>query len=119
MGKGFEKQAKTIKDQSEKHIEELQDNKKQLGNINDDYKSKLLVKLSEILKNIYNERLDQIEELNKKIDYNNLKYTVISTGKEIEFDKSEDPLIFLNDIKKSKISLEEAKKIYKKIIINI
>ena len=30
----------------------------------------------EIFKNIYNKRLDKIEELNKKIDYNNLKYTV-------------------------------------------
>ena len=45
------------------------------------------------------------------MDYTNLKYTVISTGEEFEFDKSEDPILFLNDIKKGKISLEEAKNI--------
>ena len=29
--------------------------------------------------------------------------------KNVEFDKSEDPLVFLSDIKKGKISLNEAK----------
>ena len=68
--------------------------------MNDDYKNKLLLsKEREISKSIYDERLDKIEELNKKNDYSNLKYTVISTGEEFEFDKSEDPLVFLNDIK--------------------
>ena len=64
-------------------------------------------------KNIYNERLDKMEELNKTIDYNNLKNTVISTGEEFEFDKSEDPLVFLTDIKKGKVSLEEVKNLQK------
>ena len=41
--------------------------------------------------------------------FNNLKYTVISSDEEFEFDKSEDLVLFLNDIKKGKISLEEAK----------
>ena len=41
--------------------------------------------------------------------FNNLKYTVISSGEEFEFDKPEDLVLFLNDIKKGKISLEEAK----------
>ena len=78
------------------------------ANINDDYKNKLLLsKEREIFKNIYNERLKK--KLNKKNDYNNLKYSVMSTGEEFEFDKSEDPLVFLNDIKKGKISLDEAK----------
>ena len=36
-------------------------------------------------------------------------YTVKSSGEEFEFDKSEDPVVSLNDIKKGKISLEEAK----------
>ena len=30
----------------------------------------------------------------------------MSTGEEFEFDKSEDLLVFLNDIKKGKITLE-------------
>ena len=85
MGKAFEKQTKTIKVQGEKQIEAIQYNKKQLANINDYYKNKLLLsKEREIFENIYNERLDRIKELNKTIDYNNLKYTVISTAEEFE-----------------------------------
>ena len=110
----FEKQSKTTEDQGEKQIKAIQDNKKQIANISDDYKNKLLLsKEREIFKNIYSERLDKIEELNKKNDYNNLKYPAISTGEEFDFDKSENPLAFLNDIKTGKISLAEAKKLQK------
>ena len=94
LRKAFEKQTKTIKDQGEKQIKAIQDNKEQLVYINkdDDYKNKLLLsKEREIFKNIYNKRLDKIKELSKKIDYNNPKYTVISSGEEYEFDKLEDP----------------------------
>ena len=108
----FDKQTKTIKDQGEKQIKSIQDNKEQLVNINndDDYKNKLLLSRErEIFKNIYKKRLDKIEELSKKIYYNNLKYTVISNGEEFEFDKSKDPLLLRNDIKKCKKSLEEGK----------
>ena len=78
MGKAFEKQTKTIKDQGEKQIIVIQDNEEQLVNINNDdtYKNKLLLSRErEIFKNIYNKR----EELSKKIDYNNLNYTAISS----------------------------------------
>ena len=113
-GKAFEKQTRTIKDQGEKKI---QDNKEQLVHINNDYgdyKNKLLLsKEREIFKNIYNKRLDKIEELNKKIDYNDLEYTVISAGEEFKFDESEDPILFLDNIRKGKISLEEAKSLQK------
>ena len=71
LGKAFEKQTKTIKDQGEKQIKAIQDNKEQLVNINndDDYKNKLLLsREKEIFKNICNKRLDKIEELSKKID---------------------------------------------------
>ena len=52
------------------------------------------------------------------MDYGNLKYIVVSTGEESEFDKLENAPVFLNDIKTSKIPLDEAR-IYKKIIMNI
>ena len=44
MGKAFEKQTKTSKDQGQKQIKAIQDNKEELANINndDDYKNKLL-----------------------------------------------------------------------------
>ena len=46
MGKAFKKQTKTIKDQGEKQIKAIRDNKEQLININnddDDYKNKLFL----------------------------------------------------------------------------
>ena len=47
--------------------------------------------------------------MNNKIDYENLKYVVESSGDEYSFNKIEDPIALLNDIEKGKISLEEAK----------
>ena len=110
MGKAFEKQVKAIEEQGEKQIKAIQGNKEQSVNIKNDYKDKLLLsKEREIFKGIYNSRLDKIEELNNKIDYNNLKYVVVNSGDEYSFDEVDDSLVFLNDIKKGKISLEEAK----------
>ena len=104
------KQTKTIEDQGEKQIKAIQNNKKQPLINDDDYKDKLLLsKEREIFKDIYNKRLGKIEELNNKIDYDNLKYVVVSSGKKFDFDSLENPIAFLNDIEKGKISLEEAK----------
>ena len=109
LGKAFEKQAKTIEDKGEKQIKAIQDNRKQLIS-DDDYKNKLLIsKEREIFKDIYNKRLDKLEELNNKIDYDNLKYVVESSGDEYWFNKIEDPIALLSDIKKGEILLEEAK----------
>ena len=108
LGKALEKQTKTIEDQGEKQIKAIQDNK-QLINDND-YKNKLLIsKEREVFKDIYSKRLDKIEELNNKIDYDHLKYVVESSGDEYRFNKIKDPINFLDDIKKGKISLKEAK----------
>ena len=81
LGKTFEKQTKTIQDQGEKQIKAIQDNKQlQLTN-NYDYKDKLLIsRETEIFKDIYNKRLDKIEELSNKIDYDNLKCVVEKSG---------------------------------------
>ena len=67
LGKAFEKQIKTIEDQGKKQVKAIQDND-QLANINkDDYRDKLLLsKEREIFKDIYNKRLDKIEELNNQ-----------------------------------------------------
>ena len=83
LGKAFEKQIKTIENQGKKQVKAIQDNK-QLVNINinkdDDYKNKLLLsKEREIFKDTYNKRLDKIEELNNKIDYDNLEYVAINS----------------------------------------
>ena len=87
LGKAFEKQTKTIENQGEKQIKGIQDNKEQSVNINDDdYKNKLLLsKEKEIFKDIYNKKLDKIEEVNSKIDYNNLKYVSVGSVDEFNF----------------------------------
>ena len=69
LGKVFEKVKKTIEDQREKQIKAIKDNKKQLANTNKhSYENELLFSLEEeVFKNIYNEKLDKIEELTKKM----------------------------------------------------
>ena len=114
LGKAFEKQTKTIEDQGEKQIKAIQDNKQQQLTNDYDYKDKLLIsRETEIFKDIYNKRLDKLEELNKII-YDNLKYVVEKSGAkkdsiEYNFSKIKDPITFLNEIKKCKISIQEEK----------
>ena len=114
LGKAFEKGTKTIKDQGEKQTKAIQDNQL-VVNINKDdykgdYKDKLLLSRErEIFKDIYNKRLDKIEEINNKTDYNNLYYVTVNNRSSYSFSELEDPITFLNEIKKSKMSLEEAK----------
>ena len=85
-GKAFEKQIKTIEDQGQRQtdaLEYLKDQNKQL--VNDDEDKLFLSKEREIFTNIYNKRLDKIEELTKEIDGNNLIFTALSTGDTIDF----------------------------------
>ena len=73
-------------------------------------KKKLLIsKQREIFKDIYNKRLDKLENLNNKIDCDDIKDVVERSGDEYTFNNVKDPISLLNDIEKGKISLEEAK----------
>ena len=124
MGKAFEKQVKTIKEQGEKQIKAIQDkdfNKQIEKNYSDyDYKKELLLsKERKIFKDIYNGRLEEIEIVNGAVNYNDLKYTVLTSGEEFEFDESEDPLVFLKDIKKRVKYRYRKQRIYQKSIRNI
>ena len=109
LGKVFEKQRKAIEDQGEKQVKAIQDN--QLVNIkNYDYKNKLLFsKEREIFKDIYKKKLDEKEEMNNKIDYNDLEYVVLSNDMAYKFSVEKDPISLLNDIKNGKTTLKEAK----------
>ena len=46
--------------------------------------------------------------MNNKIDYNDLNCVVVGTGDKYSFDDLDDPLSLLNNIKKSKISMDKA-----------
>ena len=98
LGKAIEKQRKTIEDQGEKQVKSIQD--KQIVNINkDDYNNKLLLsKEREIFKDIYNKRIDRIEELNNKVDYDSLKYPIYATKDLLDFSELTDPLTLLDKI---------------------
>ena len=98
LGKAIEKQIKTIKVQGEKQVKAIQD--KQIVNINkDDNKDKLkLSKEKEIFKDMYNNRLNEIEEMSNEIDYNDLNYAVLSTDMEYKFSIEKDPISILNAI---------------------
>ena len=47
--------------------------------------------------------------MNNKIDYDNLQYVAVNSGKVYNFSELPDPLTFLDEIKKGQMSLEEAK----------
>ena len=110
LGKAFEKQTKTIKNQEEKHVNAIKNNKKQLANTNSNYyrNELLLSKEREMFKDIYNERLDKIEELTKKINHDDLSLFVQSSGDKTDLTEAEDPIVFLSNIRTDKIKLEEA-----------
>ena len=96
-----------MKIKKKKQVKSIQD--KQIIN-KDDYKDKLLLsKEREIFKDIYNKRLDKIEELNNKIDYDNPEYAVYRSKKIYDFSELADPLTLLDEIRKGEISLEQAK----------
>ena len=81
--------------------------KKQLANTNED---KLLIsKKREMFINAYNKDHYKLEELTKKINYDDLNYIAISTDEETEFTKVKDPINFLDDIKTGNITIKEAK----------
>ena len=88
--------------------------------VNDyDYKDKLLIsKEQEIFKNIYNKRIDKIKELTEKMYDNNLVFATINTDKITNFSKKNNPLTFLNKIKKGEITMEEGKELQKDRIIS-
>ena len=53
------------------------------------------IQKNEIFKNIYEKRLDKIEELTRKIDDNNLIFTTLSVGETVNFSGKNDPLTLL------------------------
>ena len=110
LGKAIEKQRKTVEDRVKKQVEAIQDSK-QLLNINkDDHKDKLLLsKEREIFKDISNKELNKIEEMNNKIDYDDLDYVILSKDMEYNFSIEKDPISLLKAIKDGEISLEEAR----------
>ena len=83
------KKKKTIEGKCQKQIDALENLKDQNKQLVNDEEKLLLSKERETFTNIYNKRLDKIEELTKKIDGNNLMFTTLSTRDAIDFSKKE------------------------------
>ena len=101
LRKAFEKQAKIIKGQGEKQIKAINDNKKQLTDTTGCYKNKLQ---------------KELEIFNKKINFDDLDYIVISTGVETNFSISKNPVEIFDDIRTDKITIEETKNKQKNLL---
>ena len=90
MGKAFEKQIKTIKDQGQKQVDALGNSKpkeetKPIGD-----KSKNQQKDKIIFNKIIEERRRMMNELYDSVDYNNLKFEYFGPTKDVSFYEYKD-----------------------------
>ena len=60
----------------------------------------MVSKEREIFKNVYNERLNKIEGLTKKINFDDLKYDTESRAMETDFNAKKDSITFLIILKR-------------------
>ena len=104
LGKAFEKQTKTIKDQGEKEIEANQDNKKQLA-----HTQELAIK-NNIAENILNDEskkeMDKIAKIEKTVDREKLAYK--ASEYTYIFENFQTIRTFERDIYNNEIILKEA-----------
>ena len=84
LGKTFEKQIKTIEDHGKKQIEALENLKPKAIENGSNNKSTIT---KEIYDKILEERLDEILEMSRKIDYSNLTYIFKGLTYSIRFAK--------------------------------
>ena len=82
LGKGFEKQIKTIEDQGQKQVDALESLKTQEqtkaitynDDDDDDDDNEFLKQKEQIYNILFDKKLDEIQELSKEIDYEKLNY---------------------------------------------
>ena len=72
--KAFEKQTKTIEDQGKKQVEVLENLKPIEGSKAIKYDDESLEQKQETYNKLFDEKLDEIQELSREIDYKNLNY---------------------------------------------
>ena len=112
LGKAFEKQTKTIKDQGEKQIKSIQC-KMPIKSIKkftyDIYDSPIVLKVKEIYNKLTEEIFDKINDLDKKIVTNKLVFKYKGSTADEDFSKFDNGLDLINKIIDGEISLSEAK----------
>ena len=112
LGKAFQKQIKTIEDQGEKQIEAIQ-NQGQVKRIKkytyDDEDSPLILKQQEMFNKLVDERLDEITNLDKQVNHDDLIYRCKGKTPDENFDTYDNALNIIDKIKNGKIKLADAK----------
>ena len=111
LGKAFEKQTKTIEDQGKKQVDALEALKtKELEAIKDikaHYNEKLS-KYKEIFDELSKERIGEIYNMSKQIDFNNLAYYFKDQNiAPINFIRFKGPMHIYIDIKNSNTSIKK------------
>ena len=98
LGKAFEKQIKTIEDQTEKQIKALEQHEKQLAKYNNEKDSSKHLKQQERFEELANKRMEEIQDLSKQIDFNNLTYSYKGNIASKTFIRFKGPLGFYRNI---------------------
>ena len=111
LGKAFEKQTKTIKEQGEKQIKPIQDKRpiksteKFTYDINDSPK---VLKEKNIYNKLTEESFEKINNLDKKVDASKLVFAYKGKTADQDFSKFDNALDLIDKIRNSEISLNEA-----------
>ena len=119
LGEAFEKQTKTIKDHGKKQVEALE-NLKPIERSKAKTDGESLEQKEEIYNKLLDKKLDEIQELNKNIDYKYLNYifTTKASGS-INFIRYKGPFSLFKNIRDGDISLEMAEEDQKKLKENL
>ena len=104
LGKAFKEQIKTTKDQGEKQVDALKTLKPIKSSKSDD--NEKLLKYKEIFDKLSSERIGEICNIAKQIDFNNLTY-YFKNYLTINFVGFRGPMYTYNNIKNGNTSIEK------------
>ena len=110
LGKAFEKQIKTIKDQGEKQVEALKDLKPKEQTKPIKSKSKNQSKAANIFKDLIQKRKRVKNELHENVNINKLYFRYWGNTKDLSFYEYMDPNELFDKIKNNQIKLDDALK---------
>ena len=108
LGKAFDKQIKTIEDQSKKQVDVLEELKpEETKPIKDTSNNQSRATI--IFTNLINKRKELMSELYDSLNYNDLKFEYIGPTKDVSFYEYMNSKELFNAIKNSQIKFSEAK----------
>ena len=116
LGKAFEQQIKTIKDQGEKQIKAINEQGqgqdetiKKYAYIDDD--TPFIFKQKEIFNELVDERLEKITDLDERVNSNDLVYRYNSNNDNVNFNRFDNAINIINKIRDGEKDLADVKKI--------